>query len=383
MNRKFFALGLLIIFTFSAFAQTDKNERKELTGKVSALYQAGDLAEAAEAGEKLVKLEKDSADSTSYVNALINLARIKREYYVALRNKLAGSQLSAREKQAAAEKAEQNDEESETLFRQALEINEKSGNGQMAQTADIKRDLAWIITNHSGSGAKTLEKARGRIDEAEKLLLDSISINEQARGKDADETLLVALDAGDFYFKYVNFEKALPFYERFIDVYGQKHGAEDSNSVRALRPYAQILFATMQNRESSDVIKKIEALTKKSEPMPRGEIDLHLRSKDSVAYSAPIIIEQNERAEKYRAKMKAEGRTLNAGDISAMPRLINVPVKIEIDETGKITKALALSGNDQLRAEAESVVSKWTVRPFSYNGVPRKMRGILFYRRAQ
>ncbi len=209
MNRKIFALGLLIIFTVSAFAQTDKNERKELTDKVFALYQKGDLAEAAEAGEKLVKLEKDSKDSTSYLNALINLARIKREYFVALRNQLTGNQLTAFEKQEAAEKADQNGEEAETLFRQALEINEKSGNGLTAQNAALKRDLAWIISNHSNSGAKTVETARGRIDEAEELLLDSININEQTRGKDADETLLVTLDAGDFYFKYVNFEKAL------------------------------------------------------------------------------------------------------------------------------------------------------------------------------
>jgi len=89
--------------------------------------------------------------------------------------------------------------------------------------------------------------------------------------------------------------------------------------------------------------------------MPKGEINLHLRSKDSVAYSAPIIMQ----------KMKV------------------VPVKVEVDETGKIIKAAAETDNDKLGVEAETVVSKWMVRPFSYNGTTRKMRGILIYRKSQ
>ena len=65
-----------------------------------------------------------------------------------------------------------------------------------------------------------------------------------------------------------------------------------------------------------------------------------------------------------------------------MPRNIVVPVEIEIDEAGKVTNAVAKTDNDKLGVEAESVVSKWAVRPFSYNGTARKMRGILIYRKA-
>jgi len=355
MNKKIIALSLLAISFSSVYAQEPKNEKKDLTDKIFALYQKGDLEKAVEAGEKLVKLEKDSNDSVSYVNALVNLARIKREYYVYLQNKIVGNQLDALERRDTAEKANQNANDAEQLFRQALKLNEKSGKGQTAQTADIKKDLAWIIYNHSYSGAKTIEKSRSRIDEAEKLLLDSITISEQTRGKDSDETLFAALDAGDFYYKYVNFDKALPFYERFIQTYEQKHGANHPDLVRALRPYASILFTTFQDQESAAAVKRIESITKKNEKMPKGEINLHLRSKDSVAYSAPIIMQ----------KIKV------------------VPVKVEVDETGKIIKAAAETDNDKLGVEAETVVSKWMVRPFSYNGTTRKMRGILIYRKSQ
>ncbi len=37
--------------------------------------------------------------------------------------------------------------------------------------------------------------------------------------------------------------------------------------------------------------------------------------------------------------------------------------------------------NDKLGTEAQAAVSKWTVRPFSYNGTARKMRGVLYYRK--
>ena len=382
MNKKIIALGLLLISFSTISAQEAKNKEKELADKVFASYQKGDLEQASEVGEKLVKLEKDSKDAFSYLNAVINLARIKREYYVALQNKLIGNQLSASEKRATAEKAVQNADDAELLFRQALELGEKSGNGRTAQTADIKRDLAWIISNHTYSGTKTVEKSRSRIDEAEALLLDSIALSEQTRGKDADETLFDALDAGDFYYKYVNFEKALPFYERFIQIFEQKHGTKQPDLVRALRPYANILFTTLQEQESAAAVKRIEEITQKPEAMPKGEIDLYLRSKDAVAYSAPIITEMNEKAEIFRNKLKAEGKTLNTGDISSMPRAVTVPVKIEIDETGKITKATAVTDDGKLRAEAEATVSKWIVRPFSYDGTSRKMRGILIYRKS-
>lgn len=79
----------------------------------------------------------------------------------------------------------------------------------------------------------------------------------------------------------------------------------------------------------------------------------------------------------------AQGRVLNEGNLSQMPGLISVPVNVEIDETGKIIKATADTTDGKLRTEAETTVSKWTVRPFSYNGQARKMRGVLIYRKAQ
>ena len=379
--KKFIAAVCLIIisFMFSAFAQESKNEKKELMDKILASYQKGEFEEAVKLGEKLVKLEKKSNDSVSYVNSLVNLARIKSAYFVSLQNEIANSNPKPLNSKEIWEKANQNANDAEELFREALDRNEAAGNGKTAQTADIKRDLARIISNHSYSGTKTVEKSRSRIDEAEKLILDSISISEQTRGKDADQTLHAVSDAGDFYYKYVNFEKALPFYERFIQAYEQKQKTDHVEFVNALRSYASILFTTFQDQEAAAVIKRIESITKKVEPVSNRELNLHLRSKDSVAYSAPIITDFNEMAESNR-RLSTAGVLVGT---SNRPRMISVPVGIEVDETGKIVKTAAKTNDAKLKNEAESVVSKWTVRPFSFNGEVTKMRGFLIYRKSQ
>jgi tetratricopeptide (TPR) repeat protein len=370
---------LALCLVFSAAAQDAKNEKRELTDKIFALYQKGDFEEAIELGEKLVKLEKNAKDSASYVNAVVNLARLKRASFVAEQNRLRAEKLSISEFRAIAEKANRRANEAEELFREALDVNARNGRDKTAQTADVKKDLAWLITNHAYTGEKTVEKSRSRIDETERLLLDALALSEQTRSPDADETLFIALDAGDFYYRYVNFEKALPFYERFINVYGQKHGANHPDLVGALRPLAAILFATFQDAEASAAVKRIEAISKKSEPALTGEINLHLRSKDSVAYTAPLLTEQNERAQTYRNVR----RTQISSNLPQIPGIVSVPVAVEVDETGKNVRVAAKTDDEKLKNEAEATVAKWTVRPFSYNGTTRKMRGTLIYRKAR
>lgn len=383
MNRTIIVFSLFAVIFSSAYAQKSSNGKEELADQVSVLYQKGDLEKAIKAGEQLVKLEKAGGDPVSYVNSLVNLGRIKREYYASLQNKVAARQIDAREIKETLEKSNQTADDAELLFRMALELNERFGKGQTAQTADIKKDLAWIVANHTYSGKKSLGKSRDRIDEAAQLFMDAITLSEQTRGEEADETLFIVQDAGDFYYKYASFQKAVSLYERFIQTYEKKHGANHPDLVRALRSYASILYTLLLDQDSAAAIKRIEAITKKKEPMSKGEADLHLRSKDSVAYSAPIIMDVNERSEAFRNKLKAEGKTLNAGNLSSMPKIITVPVKVEVDETGRVIKAVAQTDKDKLAEEAEAVVSTWTVSPVLYKGVPTRMRGILNYRKSQ
>jgi len=352
---------LLAVFFFSGeiYAQdaASANEKKDLTVKAFNLFQKGRFDDAIDAGEKVVKLEKNSnqTDTSSYVNALLNLARMKREYYSFLQNKLKDGNLLVSEKIGSIKKSLANGEEAEKLFREAARLNETGGRGQTAQTADIKSDLAWLVYKYfQVEGKPSIDKSRSRIDEAEGLFLESLALNEQIRGKDADETLFVALAAGNFYFHYDNYEKALPFYERYIETAGRKHGKNYAGLVNALRPRAKIFSATFQASESIADVKRIEEITRQKEDLPRDDLVLHLRSKNSVAYGVRNAVNIKRGAER-------------------------IPVKVTVDENGKVIEAIAETKNENLREKAEREILSWTVRPFSYNGTARKMRGYLVY----
>ncbi|CAN5722953.1 hypothetical protein BH24ACI2_BH24ACI2_11920 [soil metagenome] len=370
-------ISILLFFSL-VFSQ---NTKRDLTEKAYTLYQQGKFEKAIETAEKVVELEKStqSKDTVSYVNALVNLARMKRGYIIELQNKVGEKNMFASERVELYKKISQIASETETLLRQALQLNETGGKAETAQTADIKSELALLLQNYNPTAAPTVESSRRRIDEAEKLLAESLLINEQVRGKEDDKTLFVVLQTGDFYLKYVNFEKALPYYERYIQTTENTHGKNYPELINALRPYASILFTTFQDKESADIVKRIEQITQKKEESKSDNLNFHLRSKDSVAFAVRVVQSFRSDTEGFRNKLKAEGRTLNRNNIDSSPKSIRVPVKVVIDENGKVIEAIADSKDERLRVRAEQEVSKWSVRPFSYNGVTRKMRGYLTY----
>ncbi|HRH45890.1 MAG TPA: tetratricopeptide repeat protein [Pyrinomonadaceae bacterium] len=376
MNKVLIFLFFSLFFLcYSIFSQENANKGKELNDKVAALLQSGKLDEAIEVGEKLVKLEKDanSPNTISYANALLNLARMKRDVFLILRNKLISGNIESGSRSAASQKASESAKQSDSLYREALQLNEQSGRAETTQTADIKTELGWLIYNYSPS--------KQGIDNSEKFLLESIALNEKLRGKDAEQTLFVVLKTGDFYNEFDNYEKALSFYERYIQIIENKSGKDSLALVNALRPVAKILFTTFQEQEAKNIVKRIEELTKKSEGMPKPDLDFHLRSKNSVAMTMSLIPIYQEEMKNFRAMLKAQGRTLNSNNISQVSKLLRVLVNVVVDEEGKVIEAVADSQikDKKLAKRAENEVSKWFVRPFSYNGMTRKMRGELYY----
>ncbi len=359
------------------------DEKRILTAKAFELYQKGKLDDAIETAEKVVALEKSSnqTGANSYANALVNLARMKRQRFLALQNKARGA-APVSDRNDLRSKSLADIKDSEELFREALRLNEANGRGQTAQTADIKSDLAWTATNYTpvaSNDAPSIANTRARIDDAEKFFIESLALNEQARGRDADETLAVVLGMGNFYFKYDNYDKAVGFYERFLETAERTHGKNYPDLINALRPYAKILRATFQDAEAAEAVKRIEEITGKKEDAPKADLSLHLRSKDSVAFNAPNFIRSNEEMRKLRERLKAENKIISRSDIESMLKLEQIPVRVTVDETGKIVEAVAETSDSKRREKAEREITKWTVRPFSYNGAARKLRGYLIY----
>ncbi|MBA4124473.1 MAG: hypothetical protein H0X72_18685 [Acidobacteria bacterium] len=376
-NLTIFALAILLLYN-PAFSQETK---KALTEKALMLYRQGKFEKAIEAAEQVIELEKANQfqDTLSYANSLINAARMKEDYIIELQNKAENKNLIARDKFELYEKISQIASELETLLRQALQLNETGGRAQSAQTADVKSELAMLVQKYNPTTKPSIESARGRIDEAEKLLTESLLLNEQVRGNDNDKTLSVVLQTGDFYLRYVNFEKALPFYERYIQTTEKKGGKNYPELMNALRSYASILFTGFQDKESADVIKKLEEITQKKEEAKFNNFNFQLRSKDAVAYASQIVQSFRTEDENFRKRLKLVGKTLTRSNLELSPKLVRVQVKVVIDENGKVVEAVADDKDKKNRARAEQEVSKWFVRPFSYNGVKHKMRGVLTY----
>jgi len=370
---KGFLTGLIFtILLFSGAARAQEaaaaTEKKALTDKAFALYQQGKLDDAIELAAKVVRLEEKSnqTDTSSRVNAIMNLARMKRDNFALSRNKSRDKNYDVRSRIGITERASENARESEELYRKAIALSESGGRGRTAQTADAKSELAWLTSNFLPPTDKpSIAYSRSRIDEAERLFTESLAINEESRGKDATETLALVLGLGNFYLKYDNYEKALPFYERYIPAVEAKSGKNHPGLVDALRPYARILAATTQDSDSAAAVKRIEEITGQKENSPSGELSLHLRSKDSVAFHANFFNDLRSRNPVFR------------------PQVTNTHVKVTVDENGKIIEAVADAKDAGVRQRAEREILKWTVRPFSYNGTTRKTRGYLSYSEAR
>lgn len=347
--------------------------KKELTAKAVQQYQQGNLDEAIKSAEKVVKLEETSnpADSVSYANSLINLARIQRDVFLVLKTGLVNGKIEPGKRAAARKKAFENAKQADDNFRRAVILNEQNGRGETTQTADATGELGELVYDYAGS--------RQSIDDSEKFFLKSLELNEKLRGKNDDKTLAIVLKTGNFYFEMDNYEKALPFYERYIRTGEAAYGSQHPTLMDALRPMATILLTTFQEKEAADALKRIETITKKPEAMPKTDLNFHLRSKNSVAFNSKNALEIREGRQSVMAMLRAQGRTLTRSNIDLLPEINRVSVRVLVDDDGKILEAVAESGNDKLRSRAVKEVLNWTVRPFIYNGVAHKMRGYLTY----
>lgn len=199
-------ISAMLILSTAGFVFS-QNSSKDLTDQAFADYQQGKFEKAAAAAEKVVKLEKSnrSNNSVSYVNALANLARINQGYLVELQTKVVNKSVAGSERFELHKKIAGIASDIEKILREIIQINEKDGRAQTVQTADVKVELASLVQNYNSNPVR--QSSREKIDEAEKLLSEALSTSEQVRGKDDGKTMTIVLLTGDFYKKYVNFEK--------------------------------------------------------------------------------------------------------------------------------------------------------------------------------
>ncbi len=360
IKQSIFATALLFLIASFVFAQTTG---KDYTAQAYQFYQQGKFEKAIDAAEKAVKIEKlnQSKDSSSYVNTVLNLARINQGYFIELQNRNERESGSFSEKVEIYKKSVKIGADTEKLLREVIKINGKNSRDQTEQTANAKVELSSLVQKFNPE--PSVQNSRARIDEAERLLTEALSTSEQIRGKDDDKTLENVLLFGDFYKKYVNFEKALPFYERYFET-SERANKKYPEMENALRAYASIMSVTFQDEKVKETLKKIENITNKRAELPTEKVYLNLRSKDAINFSSDISRDR-----------KNSGNRGVDGNI----KFVRIPIKVVVDENGKIIEAVAESDDEKVRRQAENEISKWSVRPFSYQSTAHKMRGYLTY----
>lgn len=359
-----FLLGLQ-----TAFSQNKaQDETTRLMGQIAALYGQAKFDEAIPLAEKLVKIERKTGNSPNLSTALLNLAILRKERYQFNRRKIQSPQTPIREKIALSEQLKKDGEEAEKLLREFLATKPDESKAAQIQTATAQNELAWIIYNYFDVPEKPktpqegTQNARTRIDEAESYFTQALAAREKLLGADDDQTLATVLNLADFYRYYVNFEKALPFYERFFAAKEKNGGKNHHAQIPALRSYASILVTTNQNEKAAQIVKQIAAITRKPEQLPEADENLSLR----ITRMELARLQQMENKGEMHQRLARESKK-------------RLKVNVVIDENGKISQATANIDDEKLKAKFEESVRQITFRPFVYQNTPGKMRGWVFY----
>lgn len=360
----FFCFLLLLQTTFSQNPPVD--ERQRLMQQISVLYGQAKFDEAISLAEKLLKIEQKTGAPENVSTAVLNLAILRKERFQFNRRKIESPQVPVREKIALVEKVEKDAAEAEKLFREFLEMKRGNTKSERLQTSTAQNELAGLIINNldlpddvKAPQART-SLARSRIDEAEGFFAQALDTREKLLGANDEATLATIANFADFYRQYVNFEKALPFYERFL---GAKDKVKNSaNLVSALRSYATVLITTDQEEKAREIVKQIESVTRKIEPLPAADVNLSLR----ITRTELARLQQMENKGELIERLSKEHKK-------------RLKVNIVIDETGKVIEAVANFDDEKWKSQFEQSVRQINFRPFVYKGTAQKMRGWVFY----
>ncbi len=374
--KRFVLLVLLSLFTMPlVFAQDGPlSESQKLGSQIAAFYQAGKFAEAIPLAEKVVEIEKkDSKTAEPYAISLLNLAMLHKERAKQLKYQigtLPGDDLSKTYKTI------DNDiKTAEELMRDSLKVYAGLSLNESLPVASLKYELAWILSNQQ-TFVIMPQNIRAKIDEAEKLYTEALAVQEKAAGNESDTALRTVLALGDFYTRWINFEKALPFYERYISAYEKNAGVTSRALVPALRGVAEIMVVTDRPAMAQELIKRVNLLTGRQEALMSPKPNLALRAKKIEKVSSAKFLPP----EKANDFSYIFSYSTGAGLISPMGsfRTMSVLVNILVDEKGDVVEATVEKDiKDKSVIEKAAMQSKF--RPFSYKGETQKMRGTILY----
>lgn len=374
MRQLIFLQLFAVCFSSFLFAQTTGPDSQAMNQKVAELYRQGKFDEAIPISEKVVAIEKKIAkNSETHAIALMNLGMLHKERLKTLQKLPEPAKPEILN--GLSERIGDDARKAEKSLRDSLEIYVSLGNGEGLSAALIKNELAWVLNNHipfptpGGPGA--------RIDEAERLYTESLAAQEKLTGAESDATLRSVLGFGDFYMRWVNFEKALPFYERYLGAVEKKLGASSKALVPALRGLLEVFVIADRNKDAEELAQRISVIKGEPEPLPITSPRLALRGRKIARvrisnFPSPDLFDHPNFLLSYPYG-------IGQVPITIRPKVKRVVVNILVDETGNVIEAKVADKSVNEASEIEKAALSSKFRPFIYKGESRKMRGSLVY----
>ena len=233
--------------------------------------------------------------------------------------------------------------EAADAYQRGLKIEEKRLGPEHPDLIPLLIKLGWM------------RHGLGQAGEAESLFKRAVAVREK---QSADHPDLAAplLTLAAFYQKMGRPAASLLVYNRVIAVQEKHYGPEGEPLVATLEQCACVLRQSKKLIDASAMEQRAALIERKANPnfnTVTGGV-LHGQAIDKV--QPP-----------YPAAAKAE-------------RLSgSVFIKVEIDESGKVTDAKVLCGADLLVGVSREAALKWTFKPTILHGQPVKVKGVLTF----
>ncbi len=366
-------LTTVAFLAITGFGQNKSIDSGILNQQIAALYRQGKFDDAIPIAEKVVANEKKAAKNTeNHALALANLAQLYKEKAKLIRSRMA--QIDARDRFRAAQTSRDAADSAKKLYREALDIYRSISGDESAAAASAKGELAWVVYNFLVSDS--IRESREQIDEAEKLYTESIATQDKLSSTPTELLLRTNLNFADFYMRYVNFEKAIPLYERYLAGEESKYGPRSEGLLPALRAFVKIYSITSRDDDAKAMTDRISGITGKHEGLDIDYPALTVRSRGIAKVKADGFVSTD------FSDLDASFSSARASTNAITPRnqysMKTLAVNVVVNENGDVidAKAATLSKYSKQIEEA-AMASK--IRPFSYKGVPQNLRGKIMF----
>jgi len=404
-------ISAIFFFAAAGLAQT---EAQRLNTRLAELYQKGDLDGAVSVAEEIVAIERknEPISKRNLTSALENLSQVRLDRVKRAMSELRSPDTKPDSIPTILKTLRQDSTETETILREAIELSKGSGDNP-SQGINLKTNIAWLLYNYvpaepspslgfdKDSRDKLEMRDRSRHNdrfEAARTFYSDAARDAKASDPDGQMAIAANFNLAEFEAAMGNFEAAIPLYAQVVSDAEKNLGKMNPQLIAPYESFLKVLVAVGQQDQAFEVLSKIVSMSGKSAQYPKTLLNLTYRAEKPFAPSNSKRIEDDSRAMKETAELSGRStvaRTAAAGgDIVGTSLSVSthgrdfyetsdargvkarkVPVRIEVDESGKVTAAEGWSSDRSLKDSAEVAVREWRFRPLVLGGRPAKLKG--------